>query len=254
MRDDQGQQWSYARADTEQCQAFQTDIDNPDGSSTGFACAVASSVEVPPAVGAPAVGAPPVPAPTIAPPANGPDEAATRLLGAEPFDRARHHWRRAVQRRRADVVPQRFAESRQYHFRSGQGIDTNNQLVTRRGIAGATGQLQAPTAGDDYPLQTAKAAFDSLAARPQPMIAMYCGPVPGGPNRFGGVSAEVATSAGGTVGCRSTLGAGALKRRLHIAGTRCILGSVAVAAGRGHPAAGRPAGGKRRALHALLVA
>lgn len=187
VRDDQGQQWSYARADTEQCQAFQTDIDSPD-SSTGFACAVASSVEVPPAVGAPAVGAPPVPAPTIAPPANGPDEAATKaaaasllaalgLTGDDQFS--------------AGAPTSYLNVSPKVAGLPTQGIDTTIN-VDARGIAGATGQLQAPTAGDDYPLQTAKAAFDSLAARPQPMIAMYCGPVPGGPNRFGGVASSAA--------------------------------------------------------------
>ena len=79
-----------------------------------------------------------------------------------------------------------------------QGIEVNVN-VDARGIAAATGHLQAPTAGDDYPLQTAKAAFDSLAARPQPAIARYCGPMPSGPNRFGGVASAPAASAAAPV-------------------------------------------------------
>jgi len=187
VRDDQGQQWSYARADTEQCAAFQTDIDNPDGMGSGVGCAVASSVEAQPPVGAPA-GPPSGRVPTVAPPANGPDEAATKaaaaslltalgLTGDEQFN--------------AGAPTSYLNVSPKVAGLPTQGIDTNIN-VDARGIAGATGQLQAPTAGDDYPLQTAKAAFDSLASRPQPMIAMYCGPVPGGPNRFGGVASSAA--------------------------------------------------------------
>ena len=37
VRDDQGQQWSYGRADILACPSFQVDIDNPDGVSGGSA-------------------------------------------------------------------------------------------------------------------------------------------------------------------------------------------------------------------------
>jgi hypothetical protein len=184
VRDDQGQQWSYVRADAEQCPAFQVDIDNGDGVSTGFACAAPGG------------------APSPSAPANGPDEAASKaaaaslltalgVTGDDQFSAGAPISYLTVSPKIADMPT--------------QGIETNIN-VDARGIIAATGQLQAPTAGDDYPLQTAKAAFDSIAARPEPMIAMYCGPIPGGPNRFGGVAPSVGTGTGN--GATTTIASG----------------------------------------------
>ncbi len=58
-----------------------------------------------------------------------------------------------------------------------QGIETRVD-VDAKGIRAATGRLVDPKADTDYPLQTAKDAFASLATRPMPMIAQYCGPTP----------------------------------------------------------------------------
>ncbi len=63
-----------------------------------------------------------------------------------------------------------------------QGIETRVD-VDAMGIRAATGRLVDPKADTDYPLQTATAAFKSLADRPMPMIAMYCGPTPVGAAR-----------------------------------------------------------------------
>ena len=205
VRDDQGQRWSYNRADTEPCPAFQTDIDNPDSVSTGFGCAVAVAappVAASPAVGAPAAGAPTVAPPTFSPPANGPDEATTKAAAASLLTAL---GVTGDEQYSSGAPTSYLTVSPKVAGLPTQGIETNVN-VDARGITGATGQLQAPTAGDDYPLQTAKAAFDSLAARPQPMIAMYCGPIPGGgPNRFGGV----APSAGGAKGAPAPSAVGA---------------------------------------------
>jgi hypothetical protein len=52
--------------------------------------------------------------------------------------------------------------------------------VDARGIRSATGRLALPTAAADYPLRTAKQAFDDLGNGPRPMLAPYCGPLPMG--------------------------------------------------------------------------
>jgi hypothetical protein len=173
VRDDRGEQWSYARTDTSTCPAYQVDIDNPDNAVSGVGCAVASAG---------------------ATPADGPDETTTKgaaagllkalgITGDEQFSTG---------------APTSYLNvSPTVAGLSTQGIETNIN-VDAKGIVAATGYLQTLKPGDDYPLQTAKAAFDSLAARPQPMIAQYCGPIPGGPNRFGGIAPSPATVTGGT--------------------------------------------------------
>jgi hypothetical protein len=169
VRDDEGQRWSYGRADNSTCPAYQIDIDNPDNAVSGVGCAVASSAGTP---------------------AEGPDEASTKaaaaglltalgITGDEEFNSG---------------APTSYLNvSPKVDGLSTQGMETNIN-VDGLGITAATGQLEAPKAGDNYPLQTAKAAFDSLGARPQPMIAMYCGPMPSGPIRFGGVAPSDDTS------------------------------------------------------------
>ena len=131
---------------------------------------------------------------TVAPapgtPANGPDEATTKAAAASLLTAlgitGNEQFSPGAPASYLNVSPKVAGLPT-------QGMETNIN-VDAKGITSATGQLQAPTAGDDYPLQTAKAAFDSLASRPQPAIARYCGPMPSGPNRFGGV----APSAGST--------------------------------------------------------
>ncbi len=169
VRDFPGQQWSYGRADMLQCPSFQVDIDTPgDSPNGGYGCAV----------------------PPTGTPADGPDEAATKAAAASLLTALGNtgdaEFSSGAPTSNVNVSPKVAGLPT-------QGIDTSIS-VDAHGIAVATGYLQAPTAGDDYPLQTAKAAFDSLAARPQPMIAMYCGPMPGGPNRFGGVAPSTAVA------------------------------------------------------------
>lgn len=170
VRDGDGEQWSYNRADTTPCPAYQTDVDNADGSSVGYGCAIAAPVPVA-APGTTTSGTTTV---TPVTPVQGPDETATkavaasllsalRVTGSEQFN-ASSPWSTLTVAPQLDGMPT-------------QGIETNVD-VDAKGIRAATGRLVAPKAGDDYPLQTAKVAFASLADRPMPMIAMYCGPMP----------------------------------------------------------------------------
>src|SRR5450631_1095228 len=156
VRDGDGEQWSYNRADTTPCPEFQTDIDNADGAAVGFGCAIAE-----PAGGANT-------------PVQGPDETTTKaaaanllskldITGTEQFDSS-SPWSTL------SVAPQ-------IGGMPTQGIETRVD-VDAKGIRAATGRLVDPKADTDYPLQTAKDAFASLADRPMPMIAMYCGPTP----------------------------------------------------------------------------
>jgi hypothetical protein len=158
VRDGSGENWSYERADTISCPNYQIDIDNPDGAETGVACAFSS-------------------ANTQAPP-QGPDEAATKAAAASLLASigvsGDEQFNVSSPASTLTVAPQ-------VDGMPTQGIETNVD-VDSRGIKAASGRLDAPKAGTDYPLQTAKAAFDSLANRPEPMIAQYCGPVMrGGP-------------------------------------------------------------------------
>jgi hypothetical protein len=158
VRDGSGENWSYERADTIACPNYQIDVDNPDGAETGVACAFSS-------------------ANTQAPP-QGPDEATTRAAAASLLSAlgvsGDEQYNVSSPASTVTVAPQ-------IDGMPTQGIETNVD-VDARGIKAASGRLDAPKAGTDYPLQTAKAAFDSLANRPEPMIAQYCGPVMrGGP-------------------------------------------------------------------------
>ncbi len=171
VRDTDGEQWSYNRADAVPCPAYQTDIDNADGASVGFGCAVST----PPVLVSPGTTTP-TPTTPIAP-TPGPDETTTKaaadsllsklgVTGDEQFN--------------ASSPASTLTVAPQIDGMPTQGIETNVD-VDAKGIRAATGRLVAPKAGADYPLQTAAAAFKSLADRPTPAIAMYCGPVPGGP-------------------------------------------------------------------------
>ncbi|HEY3924636.1 MAG TPA: hypothetical protein VGL75_08735 [Acidothermaceae bacterium] len=173
VRDDEDQQWSYARADALDCPAYQTDIDNGDGVSTGFACA--TSAPVPP-VASPGTAISATPATPVTP-VQGPDETATKTAAASLLSTlgvtGDEQFNQSSPASTLSVSPQ-------IDGMPTQGIETDVD-VDAQGIRAATGRLVAPKAGDDYPLQTAAAAFKSLADRPVPAIAMYCGPLRGGP-------------------------------------------------------------------------
>jgi hypothetical protein len=158
VRDGSGANWSYERADTIACPNYQIDVDNPDGAETGVACAFSSAT-------------------TQAPP-QGPDEATTKAAAASLLSAlgvsGDEQFNVSSPASTLTIAPQ-------IDSMPTQGIETNVDVDTR-GIKAASGRLEAPKASTDYPLQTAKAAFGSLATRPEPMIAMYCGPIMrGGP-------------------------------------------------------------------------
>ena len=58
-----------------------------------------------------------------------------------------------------------------------EGLETS-VTVDATGVEAATGRLEQPTKGDDYPLRTAKDAFADLNDRPRMMLMPYCGPMP----------------------------------------------------------------------------
>ena len=158
VHDGGGHPWSYSRADRADCPPISVDIDHRDGAVTGTGCAVAVS--------------PGQPAPT------GPTASATRTtaapllaaLGISPTDVA------------AAQVYVGYPDSTLSVSSTVDGMPTagleTSVTVDRTGIAGASGRLQLPTAGDVYPLRTAKQAFDELANGPRPDMAPYCGPIP----------------------------------------------------------------------------
>ena len=165
VRDTDGEQWSYNRADANPCPAYQTDIDNADGASVGFGCAIAV--------------APATPGTPITAPVQGPDETATKTAAASLLSKL---GVTGSEQFNASSPTSTLTVAPQIDGMPTQGIETNVD-VDAKGIRAATGRLVDPKAGTDYPLQTAKAAFASLADRPMPMIAQYCGPIPvdGGP-------------------------------------------------------------------------
>jgi hypothetical protein len=165
VRDTDGEQWSYNRADANPCPAYQTDIDNADGASVGFGCATAV--------------APATPGTPITAPVQGPDETATKAAAASLLSKL---GVTGSEQFNASSPTSTLTVAPLIDGMPTQGIETNVD-VDAKGIRAATGRLVDPKAGTDYPLQTAKAAFASLADRPMPMIAQYCGPIPvdGGP-------------------------------------------------------------------------
>ena len=156
-----GNQWSYTRADLVTCSPYMVDIDhNPDGStSSGCGVAVSSDQTVP----------------------DGPDDAAARAAVAPLI---------AALGVKGDeqVSPGAPASSVMVSPEVGglptQGIETSID-VDSKGVRSAFGRLTAPSAGDDYPLRTAKQGFTDLSNRPHIMMGLampYCGPMPdGGP-------------------------------------------------------------------------
>ncbi|HWF41338.1 MAG TPA: hypothetical protein VN683_04565, partial [Acidothermaceae bacterium] len=142
VRDTDGEQWSYNRADTVPCPAYQTDIDNADGASVGYGCAVA-----------------PVAPGTDNTPVQGPDETATKAAAASLLSKL---GVTGDEQFNASSPSSTLTVAPQIDGMPTQGIETNVD-VDAKGIRAATGRLVAPKAGDDYPLQTATAAFKSLA-------------------------------------------------------------------------------------------
>ncbi len=165
IRDDGGHQWSYTRADQTECPPITVDVDHPDG-ATGAACGMA----IAPGQSIPA----------------GPSTAATRSmaapllagLGLGASDVAAATVYQGSPNSTLSVSPT-------VDSMPTQGLETT-VYADRTGIAGASGRLDLPTPGDVYPLRTAKQAFEDLAKEPRPMMAPYCGPIPGVP---GGTSA-----------------------------------------------------------------
>ena len=161
VRDGDGEQWSYNRADAASCPSYQTDVDNADGASVGYGCAVAPATPG-----------------TANTPVQGPDEATTKAAAASLLSKLGVN---GSEQFNASSPTSTLTVAPQVGGMPTQGIETNVD-VDAQGIRAATGRLVAPKASTDYPLQTAKDAFKSLADRPMSMIAMYCGPaVDGGP-------------------------------------------------------------------------
>jgi hypothetical protein len=158
VSDAAGNQWSYTRADLVTCSPYMVDIDhNPDGSTaSGCGVAISSDETVP----------------------KGPDDAAARAAVAPLI---------AALGVKGDeqVSPGAPASSVMVSPEVGglptQGIETSID-VDSKGVRSAYGRLTAPSAGDDYPLRTAKQGFTDLSNRPHVMmgLAQYCGPIPGG--------------------------------------------------------------------------
>lgn len=172
VRDGGSESWTYARADLENCPPYMIDVDS--NQNVGSGCAMAMpTVAVAPASPGSTVSAPPPPPP----PSPGPDDAATVA--------AAH-----------DLLAGLGISGSQHVLPGGPGVSTLSVSPTlaslptegleisvdvdARGIRSGTGFLAFPKASDDYPLRTAKSAFDDLAKLPRPMIAQYCpaGPAP----------------------------------------------------------------------------
>ena len=181
---DGGGQWSYARADVVPCPPYGVDIDHT--GSVGFGCAMAS--------GGSAVAVPGSQGPSLPPsPPAGPDQAAT-LAAAQPL----LAFLALDGSRRVDVGAgtSTLTVSPVVHSLPTEGIETRVD-VDAHGIRSATGWRGVPAEGTDYPLRTAKAAFDDLANGPRPMIAQYCGPMPAP----GGPESEAATTTPTPIPC-----------------------------------------------------
>lgn len=221
VREGAGEQWSFARGDIAACAPFGIDIDDRTGG--GFGCATASatgvvapvsndpssgvvstspgvvsaspgivstSSEVAAPPSAVAIAPTPMPAPTPTLPPPGPDANATRSA-AEPVLAALGISGSV----RVDVEPgtSMLTVAPTLDSVPTEGIETRID-VDVHGISAAMGWLARPTVSVDYPLRTAKQAFEDLANRPRPMMAPYCAPLPSAP-AGGPVGAPAETSA-----------------------------------------------------------
>ena len=182
VRDGGSESWTYARADLESCPPYMIDVDSNQSVGSGCAMAVPTVGVAPGPPSATAAGgtasggtvsAPPPPPP----PSPGPNNAATvaaahDLLAGLGISGSQH-----VQQGGPGVST--LSVSPTLDSLQTQGLEISVD-VDSRGIRSGTGFLSLPKAGDDYPLRTAKSAFDDLANLPRPMIAQYCpaGPAP----------------------------------------------------------------------------
>jgi hypothetical protein len=180
VRDGAGAEWSYERADARACPDYQVDVDNPPDVSVGVGCAMGGAVgpvASATAGSAPdAVAAPPGPPP--APPA-GPDENATRAAAAPLLSALKVSGHEQVD---VGAPTSTVSVSPLVDGMPTEGIETRVE-VDGQGVRAASGRLELPQRGADYPLQTATAAFAALGSGPRPMIAQYCesSPMPAPP-------------------------------------------------------------------------
>ena len=167
VRDGGDTQWSFVRADLLSCPPMMLDVDHGPGTASSSGCALAV-----PSSGTPlSPGAPPPPPP----PSPGPDDAATRAAAQQLLVALGNAGTQRVQPGGPGVSILSVAPN--LDSLPTQGLDITIG-VDSRGIRSATGYLQTPTKGADYPLRSARSAFDDLAKLPRPMIAMYCEPAP----------------------------------------------------------------------------
>ncbi len=189
-----GGQWAYVRGDLLACPPYMIDVDGNPDSAVGCAMGVPSSAPVRPGVTQPTTAEPP--------PASGPDEASTRA--------AAHDLLASLHLGGAERVMRGFPDystlivSPTIGSLPTAGLDTQVD-VDGRGIRAAHGLVLLPEGGDDYPLRTAKAAFDDLQNQPRPMIGGYC---PADPAPSSCPPPEPTRITGGTLGLQLRLDAG----------------------------------------------
>jgi hypothetical protein len=166
-----GHPWSFSRTSPLSCSSFSVDIDDAGDAMSASGCAVAVAAPPQPALdGGPAATTPVAPTP----PASGPDEAHARAAASALLSGLNITGTEQV-----DVgAPTSTVTIRQSVGGSTtEGLETTI-AVDATGVEGATGRLEQPTKGDDYPLRTAKDAFADLNQRPRMMLMPYCGPAP----------------------------------------------------------------------------
>jgi hypothetical protein len=181
VTDTAGHEWAYARADLLSCSPHMIDIDNPPPNGSGSGCAIATSSDQQVA--------------------NGPDDAASRAAAAPVFSGLGLQGAEQVE---VGAPTSYVSISPLVGGLLTQGLETSVEVDTK-GIRSAHGRLSMPAVGTDYPLRTAKQAFDDLRNRPQPMMAMpYCGPVgpnqPAPPVALPPARESASTSSGGAAG------------------------------------------------------
>ena len=167
VSDHGGHHWSFSRADTLACGPFSVDIDNADDATSGVGCAVAVSVPRAQRAPAPATGDR-----RLRPP--GPDDAHARAAAAALLSGLNISGSEQVD---VGAPTSTVTMTQSVGGLVTQGLETS-VTVDATGIEAATGRLEQPTKGDDYPLRTAKDAFADLNNRPRMMMMPYCGPLP----------------------------------------------------------------------------
>ncbi len=173
VSDGGGHQWSFSRADTLSCSAFSVDIDHAGDTVTGSGCAVA--VGVPPQISSDGgVPTPETSAVAPTPTASGPDSAHARAAAAALLSGLNISGSEQVD---VGAPTSTVTMTQSVGGLATEGLETS-VTVDATGVEAATGRLEQPTKGDDYPLRTAKDAFTDLNQRPRMMMMPYCGPMP----------------------------------------------------------------------------